>query len=147
MQNLETMSEVVNELISIDRKTNILAVCDNGNSRSKLIARVLSRIGYENCRVLGINSPDYDMAAKISALETADIVVCASDDVRSQLEFFINQKQITRKLTILSLGLSEKIHARSHVSLVEDEKLDDEIKAILERHGFKILEAQLSVTN
>ena len=97
----------------VSKETPIFAACAHGNSRSKLIARALTRLGYTKARVVGshgLHELERTDPSLFHELSQTPIIVCANSDVAAQLRAY-KGGALTAGKQLLDLGMTEKAHS------------------------------------
>ena len=126
---MSELSNIPKEIIP--EKTNILVVCMNGQSRSKVVAQVLNKMGYANTMTMGIKDPFLKREQKITNLKSSHLVIATAKDVLAEIKALYPTTNITL------IEIAEKDHASMHAKLsVIPAELQSKIVKKLELAGF-----------
>lgn len=133
----EQRERALSEIITFN--TIIFTACFHGNGRSKLVARVLSEMGYEKTRVIGVRTLHQVDGGLLVDLLASPLIICANSDVRADLETFQDGK-FTRGKIILDLKMTENDHAiaSGYMKVEQLNDLKNRLKSQLLNLGFVI---------
>ena len=116
---------------------NYLAVCLNGRTRSKYIAKCLDRMGYPNCRSLGIRDFELPEEDKRKILANAEVIICASPDTYSEVSNFLEQEAAGKNPQLISLDIPEELHGSVRLAMRGSVgRMSNFINEQLLAHGF-----------